>query len=79
MSGGLISGNVAVGQPLWNIGGGGGLCIRTGYFVMSGGVITNNTAHRYGGGVYKIHATTYDTSGGGIYGNTADVGDEAYE
>ena len=76
MSGGEISDNTAV-CTMWNLGGG-GVFLWDSWFEMSGGIITNNTAQRYGGGVYNLYGT-FDWVSGEIYGNTTGEGNDIHE
>ncbi|MDR0442383.1 MAG: hypothetical protein LBH44_03140 [Treponema sp.] len=60
---GIITGNCS----------GAGVSVNEGSFIMSGGIISNNTASR-GGGVFMLNTTggSFTMNGGKIFGNTAD-------
>ena len=78
MSGGIITGNRAKGNQYKN--GGGvyivqytkqGTGVITGVFTMTGGKITDNTADKYGGGVYIQDNGIFNVSGdANVSGNT---------
>ena len=81
MTGGTISNNASVGQAANNnqVGGGVSVCNVFGSaaanFIMSGGAITNNSAH-FGGGVNV--AGDFTMNGGTIAGNNATHGGGVY-
>lgn len=78
MSGGEISDNTA--KPAYGYvysGGYGGVYLQYGFFTMSGGKISGNTALQ-GGGLYG-NSTFVERLGGAIFGNTADIGDDVYD
>jgi DNA-binding CsgD family transcriptional regulator len=69
MKGGIIRGNVNnTGHSQSH---GGGVHVIQGIFTMEGGVITDNTTKRNGGGVYVSRRASFKKTGGIIYGNTA--------
>jgi hypothetical protein len=53
-------------------GSGSGVYVGSGIFTMTGGIISDNTANGYGGGVYV--KGTFNMTGGTITGNTASEG-----
>ena len=75
MSGGSITGNHAEASSSSSEGkgDGGGVCVYyEATLTLDGGTIANNTADRYGGGVYmERSSTTLTLNGGTIQGNTA--------
>lgn len=62
MTGGLITKNKGTTQ-------GAGVCLWGGEFIMSSGVISENTTSYDGGGVYISSSSTFKMSGGKIIGN----------
>jgi hypothetical protein len=54
--------------------GGGGVCVNSGTFTMSGGVISGNTSDYGGGGGVSVGSGTFTMHGGEISGNTATDG-----
>ena len=74
MSAGTIIENASRGEPSSSNGGGGGVYNDGGLFNMSGGIITNNTSVRNGGGVCNRYNTVFNMSGGLIVGNISTSG-----
>ena len=73
MSGGSITGNHAEVNSSGSDGDGGGVYVYyEATLTLNGGTIANNTAAKYGGGVYTARrSTTLTLNGGKIQGNTA--------
>ena len=73
MSGGSITGNHAEVNSSGSDGDGGGVYVYyEATLTLNGGTIANNTAAKYGGGVYtERRSTTLTLNGGKIQGNTA--------
>lgn len=46
--------------------------------IVDGATVTGNTAARYGGGVWAWHGTKFQLKSGGIYDNSAKLGQDVY-
>lgn len=75
----IINGGTIIGNSIRNFGGGIGVQSKISELIMTGGLITQNSAtiitgSNQGGGIYVQEGNTFEMSGGTIFNNTAGSG-----